>query len=402
MKLLVLLFCSIAVFGQSASPAPETKPQAGISDQKSLPDYGLGIGARGRPLGQLDILSDTQRVDFGPYLREVLKEVRQHWYILIPESAEHKKGRLAIEFAITKDGQVADMRLVASSGDIALDRPAWGSITDSTPFPALPAEFKGKYLALRFRYYYNPDDLKPDTTGTQVSIFSSGSNAAEECNQAGKEADHGNFATRYPWYVQEVQSKIREKWVTSEQVDPYGQSARRVCLRFDINRRGEPSNIRIVQSSGVSLLDDSAVGAVNQVSSFGPLPPGYERDKASVLFWFDYKPRMRDCTAEDYLKSSGMSEHENGLRVFPEGLKISLGSNQLFRLQGVQFIAIPSWSIEGERCKANDCGSVSALGLYTAPRTMPSNPEITLKVAEKTEPCRTGTTRLTLVPEEVH
>jgi len=83
--------------------------------------------------------------------------VKQSWYLLIPESAEMKKGKLAIEFAITKDGQVADMRLVSSSGDVALDRPAWGSITNSNPFPPLPNNFKGPYLALRFRYYYNPD-----------------------------------------------------------------------------------------------------------------------------------------------------------------------------------------------------------------------------------------------------
>lgn len=120
-------------------------------------DFGLNRGARGRELGNLEILSDTQGVDFGPYLQRILLDVRQNWYILIPPSAEMKKGKLAIEFAITKDGKVADMRLVASSGDVALDRPAWGSITNSNPFPPLPSDFTGPYLALRFRFYYNPD-----------------------------------------------------------------------------------------------------------------------------------------------------------------------------------------------------------------------------------------------------
>ncbi len=121
-------------------------------------DFGLGTGQRGRQLGQLDILSDTQGVDFGPYLQRILQVVRQNWEVGIPESARMgKKGKLAIEFAITKDGKVADMRLVATSGDAALDRPAWASITLSDPFPPLPTEFRGPYLALRFRYYYNPD-----------------------------------------------------------------------------------------------------------------------------------------------------------------------------------------------------------------------------------------------------
>jgi outer membrane biosynthesis protein TonB len=120
-------------------------------------DFGLGTGAHGRQLGALDILSDTQGVDFGPYLQRILQDVKENWYHLIPESAAMKKGKLAIEFAITKDGKVADMRLIATSGDVALDRPAWGSITGSNPFPPLPGNFTGPYLALRFRFYYNPD-----------------------------------------------------------------------------------------------------------------------------------------------------------------------------------------------------------------------------------------------------
>jgi len=68
-----------------------------------------------------------------------------------------KKGKLAIEFDITHDGKVKNMRLVATSGDRDLDRPAWGSITASNPFPPLPTEFPGPHLTLRLRFFYNPD-----------------------------------------------------------------------------------------------------------------------------------------------------------------------------------------------------------------------------------------------------
>jgi len=139
---------------QQAAQGAAANRAGGAGQQR---DFGLGTGAHGRQLGALDILSDTQGVDFGPYLQRILQDVRENWYHLIPESAEMKKGKLAIEFAITKDGKVADMRLIATSGDVALDRPAWGSITASNPFPPLPSEFTGPYLALRFRFYYNPD-----------------------------------------------------------------------------------------------------------------------------------------------------------------------------------------------------------------------------------------------------
>ncbi len=54
--------------------------------------------------GGVDILTDTQGVDFGPYLQDCLSKVRTNWYSLIPESDQLKKGRLAIEFSVLKDG----------------------------------------------------------------------------------------------------------------------------------------------------------------------------------------------------------------------------------------------------------------------------------------------------------
>jgi TonB family protein len=146
--------------GMSAGSAIQQATQAAAASRGEGGQdggFGLGTGAQGRQYGMYDILSDTQGVDFAPYLQRILQDVRENWYHLIPESAEMKKGKLAIEFKITKEGKVAEMRLVASSGDVALDRPAWGSITASNPFPPLPSQFNGPYLSLRFRFYYNPD-----------------------------------------------------------------------------------------------------------------------------------------------------------------------------------------------------------------------------------------------------
>jgi TonB family protein len=128
----------------------------GTGQQGDGGNFGLGTGAHGRQLGNLEVLSDTMGVDFGPYLQRVLHDVRENWYNAIPESAQMKHGNLVIEFAITKDGKVAGMKLVAGSGDVPLDRAAWAGITASDPFPPLPSDFGGQYLALRFRFFYNP------------------------------------------------------------------------------------------------------------------------------------------------------------------------------------------------------------------------------------------------------
>jgi TonB family protein len=124
-------------------------------------DYGLGQGRQPtQVLGEMDVLSDTMGVDFGPYLSRVVHDVRENWYTLIPEAARPpimKKGKVAIEFAILKDGSISGLQRVSTSGDISLDRAAWGGITACNPFPPLPSQYGGQYLALRFYFYYNPD-----------------------------------------------------------------------------------------------------------------------------------------------------------------------------------------------------------------------------------------------------
>ena len=123
-------------------------------------EYGSGIRPKVDTRGGLEILSDTMGVDFGPYMKRLRYTVQTHWDPLIPESAMPpvmKKGVVVIEFAITKEGKVMGMKLISSSGDVALDRAAWGAVTDAIPLPNLPTQFAGDFLLIRARFYYNPD-----------------------------------------------------------------------------------------------------------------------------------------------------------------------------------------------------------------------------------------------------
>jgi hypothetical protein len=122
-------------------------------------DFGLSQGKSGGVMGPLEVLTDTMGVDFGPYLNRVLYDVRERWYQLIPESASFKRGWVTIDFYIMKDGSVQGLKIIDSSGDVTLQRPAQGSIQFSSPFQALPKEFPGQFLGLRFRFFYN---LNPD------------------------------------------------------------------------------------------------------------------------------------------------------------------------------------------------------------------------------------------------
>ena len=98
----------------------------------------------------------------------MVQAVRKNWYDLIPSVArppQLEHGKVSIEFAILPDGKVAGMRIIGPSGDVSLDRAAWGGITASNPFDPLPAQFTGPFLALRFHFFYNPE--KGEVTSDQ-------------------------------------------------------------------------------------------------------------------------------------------------------------------------------------------------------------------------------------------
>ena len=108
MRLLILLLWSVFACGQGAAPVNTSK-------QKSAHQYGLGLGIIGRTVEGVEILSNTPGVELAPYLRIVVPKINQTWRDQIPVS-ENRKGKLAIEFAITKDGKLADMWLASRPG----------------------------------------------------------------------------------------------------------------------------------------------------------------------------------------------------------------------------------------------------------------------------------------------
>ena len=114
-------------------------------------------GARSSPLnlGGAEILSDTQGVDFNPYLRRVLGDIYRNWLPLIPEEVRpplSKEGQSFIRFSILPDGSIGEMHLDGSTHDEAINRSCWGSITAEGQFPPLPSQFHGPKLELRIHY----------------------------------------------------------------------------------------------------------------------------------------------------------------------------------------------------------------------------------------------------------
>jgi hypothetical protein len=124
----------------------------------NLPGGGLSRHP-GAGTGGIEVLSDTQGVDFNSWLARWHWETERTWDPLIPDEVNPpilKAGMVVIRFKVLPNGRLMDGSLILEgrSGDVALDRAAWGALTGSN-YPPLPRDFHGPYLELRAFFLYN-------------------------------------------------------------------------------------------------------------------------------------------------------------------------------------------------------------------------------------------------------
>jgi TonB family protein len=138
---------------------------AGLAQEaKAAPAGGTQATVDGHAAGQgVEILSDTQGVNFQPYLKDAIHQIYTKWLTLMPEEVRsHKeKGVTSIHFTISSDGTIAAMHLEDSAPDVAMDRAAWGAIAGVGKFPALPSAFHGPNLDLRIHFVVNGGSVVP-------------------------------------------------------------------------------------------------------------------------------------------------------------------------------------------------------------------------------------------------
>jgi TonB family protein len=124
---------------------------------------GGGHAGKGSHGAGIEMLTDTEGVDFNDYFRRIYYIVKGNWEAVMPPSVSlGDQGVVSLQFKIMRDGSVPDgMPIqVYGSGKEPLDRAAFSSIRASNPFPPLPPQFKGPFIELRFTYYYN---IQPPT-----------------------------------------------------------------------------------------------------------------------------------------------------------------------------------------------------------------------------------------------
>jgi TonB family protein len=132
-------------------------------------DADCGASIRGGILmdrGGVDVLSDTQGVNFDRYVKHVLKRVYKQWRDLMPEEAlapQCMHGETDVRFTISRDGTVTAMHEDKSAAEEKLNEAARGAIKSAGKFPALPKEFHGPSVELKIHFLVNEDGGIPAT-----------------------------------------------------------------------------------------------------------------------------------------------------------------------------------------------------------------------------------------------
>ena len=83
---------------------------------------------------------DTKAVEFGPWIRRFVAQVRRNW--LIPHAAMSFRGHVVIQFTIHRNGRITDVRIVSAFViSTPLTGPAYNAIVSSSPTEPLPPEY---------------------------------------------------------------------------------------------------------------------------------------------------------------------------------------------------------------------------------------------------------------------
>jgi TonB family protein len=100
---------------------------------------------------------DSKGVEFGPWLRRFVAQIRRNWFI--PYAAMTMKGHVVITFFVHKDGRITDLKVMKPSSVDAFTNSAFNALAASNPTIALPPEYPDDkaFFTVTFFFNENPD-----------------------------------------------------------------------------------------------------------------------------------------------------------------------------------------------------------------------------------------------------
>ena len=96
---------------------------------------------------------DTKGVEFGPWIRRFISQVRRNWFV--PMAAQTMRGRVVITFNVHRNGALTDVTVVRPSEIESFNVSAVNALLASNPTTALPPEYPDDKAFFTVTFYYN-------------------------------------------------------------------------------------------------------------------------------------------------------------------------------------------------------------------------------------------------------
>jgi TonB family protein len=96
---------------------------------------------------------DSKGVEFGPWLRRFIAQIKRNWFI--PYAAMAMKGNVVLTFNVHKDGTISDLSVPRPSNVQAFTNAAYNALVSSNPTQPLPPEYPSDQAFFTVTFYYN-------------------------------------------------------------------------------------------------------------------------------------------------------------------------------------------------------------------------------------------------------
>jgi TonB family protein len=100
-----------------------------------------------------EIQFDTKGVEFGPWIRRFIAQVKRNWFI--PYAAMSMRGHVVITFNVHKDGSITDLTVLGPCPVDAFNNAAFGALAGSNPTQPLPPEYPAEKAFFTVTFFYN-------------------------------------------------------------------------------------------------------------------------------------------------------------------------------------------------------------------------------------------------------
>ena len=100
-----------------------------------------------------EIQFDTKGVEFGPWIRRFIAQVKRNW--LVPYAAMNMKGHVVITFNVHKTGAITDLAVVGPCPIDSFNAAAFGALSASNPTQPLPPEYPSDKAFFTVTFFYN-------------------------------------------------------------------------------------------------------------------------------------------------------------------------------------------------------------------------------------------------------